>query len=296
MGSPTERVIGALYQITGYMVSWTYMLPHTRVENWKKLTELTGLTDLSNPPRQLYYTGTWNPALFTSCVAIVGSRRISDYGRRVIEKIVPRLVFEKKTIVSGFMYGADQYAHEVCIASGGKTIAVLGWGINHPLEGPDKTLAARIISSGGLFLSEWEDQKPTLWTFPVRNRIVAALSEDIIVVEAAVKSGSLITANIARRLKRRLWAVPGEIMSRTSAGCNSLIDQGYARMWLGDTPQQLPMMKDPLVQLVSEQVLSVNDIARKLGKPVSEIGAQLSLLTVSGQLTERGGKYYVSEN
>lgn len=272
------------------------MLPHTRVENWKKLRELARLTDLSNPPRQLYFMGTWNRDLFTSCAAVVGSRRISDYGRRVIEKIIPRLVFEKKTIVSGFMYGVDQYAHEVCIANGGKTIAVMGWGINHPLEGPDKKLAARIISSGGLLLSEWEDQKPTLWTFPVRNRIVAALSEDVVVVEAAVKSGSLITANIARRLKRRLWAVPGEITSRTSAGCNSLIDQGYARMWLPDTPQQLPMMKDPLVQLVSQEVLTANDIARKLGKPVSVIGAQLSLLTVSGQLTERGGKYYVSEN
>ena len=145
-------------------------------------------------------------------------------------------------------------------------------------------------------MSEWEDQKPTLWTFPVRNRIVAALSQDVIIVEAAVKSGSLITANIARKLKRRLWAVPGEITSRTSSGTNMLIDQGYARMWLGDAPQQIPIMKDPLVALVGEEVLTVNDIARKLGKPVSEIGAQLSLLTVTGQLTERGGKYYVSEN
>jgi DNA processing protein len=221
---------------------------------------------------------------------------MTDYGRRVIEKIIPRLVFEKKTIVSGFMYGVDQYAHEVCMENGGKTIAVLGWGIEQVMEGADRKIAERMVSSGGLLLSEWEDQKPTLWTFPVRNRIVAALASDIIVVEAAVKSGSLITANIARKLKRRLWAVPGEITSRTSSGTNTLIDQGYAKMWLGDTPQQLPIMKDPLVQLIQEQVLTANDIARRLGKPVSEIGAQLSLLTVTGQLVERGGKYYVSEN
>ncbi len=274
----------------------TYMLPHRRVENWKKLPELARLADLSNPPKELFYAGKWNPEIFDSCVAIVGARRMTDYGRRVIEKIVPRLVFEKKTIVSGFMYGVDQYAHEVCMESGGKTIAVLGWGITRVLEGADRKIADRIVSSGGLLLSEWEDQKPTLWTFPVRNRIVATLSEDIIVVEAAVKSGSLITANIARKLKRRLWAVPGEITSRTSSGTNALIDQGYARMWLGDTPKPLPIMKDPLLQLLQESVLTANDIARKLHKPVSDIGAQLSLLTVTGQLTERGGKYYVSEN
>ncbi len=272
------------------------MLPYKNVENWRKLSELAKLKDLSNPPRDVYVAGTWSPDIFTSCVAIVGSRRMTDYGRRVIEKIVPRLVFEKKTIVSGFMYGVDQYAHEVCMASGGKTIAVLGWGITQELTGTDRKIADRIISSGGLLLSEWKDQKPTLWTFPIRNRIVAALSDDIIVVEAAVKSGSLITANIARKLKRRLWAVPGEITSRISSGANLLIDQGYARMWLGDTPQQIPIMKDPLVALVQEEVLTANDIARRLGKPVSEIGAQLSLLTVSGQLVERGGKYYVSEN
>jgi DNA protecting protein DprA len=269
------------------------MLPYKKLANWKKHPELSHLTDLPHPPRELYYAGTWDPGLFHSCVAVVGSRRMSDYGRRVIEKIVPRFVFEKKTIVSGFMYGVDQYAHEVCVENGGKTIAVLGWGMKRPLDGTDKKLAAAIISSGGLLLSEWEDQQPTLWTFPVRNRIVAALSEDIIVVEAAVKSGSLITANIARKLKRRLWAVPGEITSRTSSGTNTLIAQGYARMWLGDTPAPLPIMKDPLLQLLADNVLTANDIARKLNKPVSDIGAQLSLLTVTGQLVEKEGKYYV---
>jgi DNA processing protein len=271
-------------------------MQYQHLPDWRKLPELIRLKDLSNPPKTLLYRGVWDPEIFLSCVAIVGSRRMSDYGRRVIEKIVPRFVFEKKAIVSGFMYGVDQYAHQACIENGGRTIAVLGWGIKNPLDGTDRKLAESIVSSGGLLLSEWEDQQPTLWTFPVRNRIVAALSEDIIVVEAAVKSGSLITANIARKLKRRLWAVPGEITSRTSSGTNALICEGYARMWLGDTPGELPIMKDPLVALLQDHALTANDIARKLRKPVSEIGAQLSLLTVIGQLTERGGKYYVSEN
>jgi DNA processing protein len=266
-----------------------------QVEDLKKLPELIRLSDLPSPPKHLFYAGTWDPALLSSCVAIIGSRRMTEYGRMVIEKIVPQLVFEKKTIVSGFMYGVDQYAHQVCVENGGKTIAVLGWGIKQPLEGADKKLADGIIKSGGLLLSEWEDQKPTLWTFPVRNRIVAALSEDIIVVEAALKSGSLITANIARKLKRRLWAVPGTITSKLSAGTNMLISEGYAKMWLGSAPKiQIQKSDDPLLSALEGDGLTANDIARKLGKPVSDIGAQLSLLSVTGQLLERGGKYYLN--
>lgn len=271
------------------------MLPYKKVEDWKKLPELIRLTDLPRLPQQLYYAGTWDSKLFFSCVAIIGSRRTTEYGRRVIEKIVPQFIFEKKTIVSGFMYGVDQYAHGVCIKNGGKTIAVLGWGIKQSLDGADAKLAAAIIASGGLLVSEWEDQKPTLWTFPVRNRIVAALSQDIIVVEAAVKSGSLITANIARKLKRRLWAVPGQITSRYSTGTNRLIADGYARMWTGDAPQaQAATSDNPLLVLLEADALTANDIARKLEVPVSDIGAQLSSLMLTGQLTERGGKYFVT--
>jgi DNA processing protein len=271
-------------------------MQYKHLPDWHKLPELTRLADRPNPPKTLFYRGTWDPKFFSSCVAIVGSRRMTDYGRHVIEKIIPRLVFEKKTIVSGFMYGVDQYAHEVCMENGGKTIAVLGWGITRVLDGIDRKIAERIVSSGGLLLSEWKDQKPTLWTFPVRNRIVAALSEDIIVVEAAVKSGSLITANIARKLKRRLWAVPGAITSRLSGGTNMLIGQGYAKMWQGDPVPEVRITKndDPLLAVLEGDGLTANDIARRLGKPVSEIGAQLSLLSVTGQLTEQGGKYYLN--
>lgn len=262
------------------------------LSNWRSVPELSGLSDLSNPPKQLYYQGKWSSKLFENCVAIVGSRRMTEYGRQVIEKIVPKLVFEKKTIVSGFMYGVDQYAHTMCLENGGKTIAVLGWGINRLLEGVEQQLAEQIVASGGLLISEWEEQKPTLWTFPVRNRIVAALCHDVIVIEAAEKSGSLITASIARKLKRNLWAVPGPITSRLSMGTNTLIAEGKAVMWLGDflkTPST--SSDDPLIRALESESLSANDLARKLGEPVEKIGAQLSLLMLRGQLIEREGKY-----
>lgn len=263
--------------------------------DWRKKSELSRLRDLPNPPKEIFYSGKWDPELFKNCVAVIGSRRMTEYGRRAIEVIIPRLVFEKKTIVSGFMYGVDQYAHDVCIQNGGKTIAVLGWGIKQPLEDVDKKLADAIVSSGGLLISEWEDQKPTLWTFPVRNRIVAALSKDVIVVEAAAKSGSLITANIALKLKRNLWAIPGPITSRTSSGTNALIAQGSAKMWLGQSEECIES-NDPIVRALGDEAMTTDELARSIGAPVSEIGAQLSILTLTGEVVERGGKYYVGKN
>ncbi len=270
-------------------------MDYRKIDNWQKLPELTQLKDLSTPPKKLYYIGKWNPKIFKKCVAVVGSRRMTDYGRRVIDKIIPRLVFEKKTIVSGFMYGVDQYAHQVCIESGGKIIAVLGWGITYRLTGFDLKLAKKIIEANGLIISEWENQKPTLWTFPSRNRIVAALSSEIIIIEAAEKSGSLITARIAGKLKRKVWAVPGPITSRTSAGTNALIANHKANMWL-DIPAeaQAEGKNDPLLDLLQNEALTTNEVARKLELPISQVGAQLSLLTLTGELTERGGKYYLN--
>lgn len=264
--------------------------------DWRTHPELSLLKDLTNPPTSLFYRGEWKASLFDHCIAIVGSRRMTEYGRRVIEKIVPKLVFEKKTIVSGFMYGVDQYAHSVCIENGGKTIAVLGWGINRPLEDTERKLAEKIMNSGGLILSEWDDQPATLWTFPVRNRIVAAISKEVIVIEAGVRSGSLITANIAKKLKRPLWAVPGPITSHQSSGTNALIADGLAQMWIECDVQVTMRTHDPILTSLADEALSASELARKLGKPIAEIGAQLSMLAIGGQLTERGGKYYVSKN
>lgn len=262
---------------------------------WQTIPELSGLSDLSDPPKQFFYAGNFQPGLFAHCVAVVGSRRMTDYGRRATEMIVSTCVREQKTIVSGFMYGIDQCAHEAAIQRGGKTVAVLGWGIQETLAGKDAALAEAIIASGGLLVSEWEDQKPTLWTFPVRNRIVAALCSDVIVVEAAQKSGSLITAHLARKLARTLWAVPGPITSKTSAGTNALIARGEARVWIDQQGQQ-PLPDDPLLRALSEEALTADEVARKFGASVSDIGAQLSMLTLTGDIVEREGKYYARQN
>ncbi|HBQ50774.1 hypothetical protein A3B42_03395 [Candidatus Daviesbacteria bacterium RIFCSPLOWO2_01_FULL_38_10] len=270
---------------------------YQKVEDWQKLKELKNLLDLSNPPKKLYFQGIWNKGIFANCVAVVGSRKMTDYGARVIEKIIPQLIAQGQTVASGFMYGVDQYAHRVCVESGGKTIAVLGWGIKQKLAGEDLKLAKKIIESGGLVLSEWEDQQGTLWTFPLRNRIVAALCQEVIVVEAAENSGSLITARAAAKLKKTIWAVPGPITSKTSRGTNRLIAGGKAKMWLGENSIQLPLAQnsDPLLQILDAEALTADELARKLKLPVSGIGAELSILLLSGQIIEKGGKYYIAD-
>lgn len=263
--------------------------------NWQKLAELNRLNDLSTPPKQLFFTGKWNAEIFEKCTAVVGSRRMTEYGRRVVEKIIPQLIAQKQTIVSGFMYGVDQYAHQVCCEAGGKTMAVLGWGIDHKLTGYDTKLAKNILDGGGLLISEWQTQPPTHWTFPARNRIVAALSKQVIVVEAAENSGSLITARIAKNLKREVWAVPGPITSRTSQGTNNLIAAGKAKIYLGVATAAALPKDDPILQTLDAEPLTPDEISRKLKLPVSEVGAQLSLLLLSGQVNELGGKYYLND-
>ena len=164
-------------------------------------------------------------------LAIVGSRRMSDYGAEVIKKWMSVLVSKEMTIVSGFMYGVDQAAHRACMESGGKTIAVLGWGIDKEPVPEDEKLYRRILGNGGLIVSEYEgEQEGTRWTFPERNRIVAGISDAVLVVEAAEKSGSLITARLARKFGKRLLAVPGEVTSKVAEGTNGLIRRGMAVM------------------------------------------------------------------
>lgn len=266
------------------------------LSDWRAIPSLSGLSDLSNPPKALYYRGTFDPSLFTAVSSVVGSRRMTNYGRVCVERITASLVTHGRTVLSGFMYGVDRAAHESTIALGGKTVAVLGWGIAVPLSPEEEALAERIIDAGGLVVSEWIDQQPTLWTFPVRNRIVAALSHEIIVVEAAVKSGSLITASIGKKLHRKIFAVPGPITSSVSRGTNQLLSSGEASFWVGDQAPRVEKETHPLLLLLQDEGRSVNDIARAVKRPVEEINAELSLLLLSDQVREQGGIFYARKN
>jgi len=185
------------------------------------------LKEIKDAPKRLYHKGDYSPEIFNNCLAVVGSRRMTSYGKRAIEKIVSKIAASGITIVSGFMFGVDATAHKAALDVGGRTIAVMPCGIDiiHP-EYQEK-LYNDILKNNGLIISEFEnDLPPALWTYPKRNRIVAGLSQATLVIEAAINSGSLITAKYAKEYNRKLFVVPGPITSANSEGINQLMKEG----------------------------------------------------------------------
>lgn len=269
------------------------------------------LLDLTDPPVQLYYRGSLSEIDFTRCLAVVGSRNMTSYGRQVLEQIIPDLVAAKVVIVSGFMYGVDTRAHELAVEYGGFTIAVFGNGLDvvYPVES-DK-LYTRILGTGGAVISEYESStKPHLWTYPKRNRIVAALSNmGTLVVEAAEESGSLITAKYANKLKRPVYAVPGPITSKNSQGTNNLIKKGLAKMVLstadiikiehktevGKAVPALTGLEAKIYQSILSQNLTLDELCMEVGKDISEVSTCVTMLSVQGYLEEIGGKLYIKK-
>jgi len=255
----------------------------------------------------LWQKGKADQTIFDRCVAVVGSRRMTSYGRAVLEKFIPILVDAGVTIVSGFMYGVDKTAHRLTLDCGGKTIAVLGWGIDWS-DGDNQL--RNDIERNGLILSEYpNDTKPQLWMFPKRNRIVAGLSHAVLVVEAGEGSGSLITADFAVRYKRPLFAIPGPITAKLSVGTNNLIKNNLAHMALsandilqtmnwpinsklqdtGATP--VSCSSDKLLKLLQVEPLTADEIAIQLHIPVDELARQLSVYQLKGLIDEIDGKY-----
>ena len=255
---------------------------------------------------RLFYKGNLHKKLFQKSLAVVGSRKMTSYGQRVIESLIPPLVNAGVTIISGFMYGVDQEAHRITLENDGETIAVLGWGIDWPVENADNNLYSE-IEKKGLILSEYPKKtSPQLWMFPRRNRIMAGLSQAVLVIEAALNSGSLITASFAQKYKKRIFAVPGPVTSAISLGTNNLIKSGLAKMavsaedilsemnWSGKEKRVKNETdnRDLLLQLLSNEPLTVDEIALSLNSSVEKVSVKLSLLQLKSQIEEKNGKYY----
>ncbi len=189
------------------------------------------LREIYDPPIALYVNGAWTECLDQPCVAIVGSRRSSTYGQNAATMLARDLAQRGVTIVSGFARGIDAAAHRGAIEGGGRTIAVLGTGIDEVYPRDHKKLAEEIIGAGGAMMTQFPLATPPVSeNFPYRNRIISGLSLGVIVVEAAENSGSLITARLAIEQNREVFAVPGNITSRNSFGTNYLIKGAGAKL------------------------------------------------------------------
>ncbi len=182
------------------------------------------LKNIYSPPIVIYVKGKIRPE-DADAVAIVGSRRPSYYGISACEKLADQLVSRGITVISGLARGIDTMAHKGALKSG-RTIAVLGSGLNYIYPPENRKLAEEICEKGAVISEFPMNTPPNRRNFPKRNRVISGLSLGVLVVEASEKSGSLITANFALEENRELFAVPGEVSSRTSTGSNNLIKQG----------------------------------------------------------------------
>ncbi|MEI8067663.1 MAG: DNA-processing protein DprA [Candidatus Shapirobacteria bacterium] len=272
------------------------------------------LKKISDCPEKLYYRGSWNEELFIKTLAVVGSRALSRYGREIISKFMPELIGQKITIISGFMYGVDSEAHRNCLELGGKTIAVLGSGLDELYPSENDNLYTEILEKGGLVISEYEpDFKATLWSFPQRNRIVSALSTiGVFIVEAGLKSGSLITAKLALKQKKNIFAIPGQIGFKTAEGTNWLIQSGGAKMVtcvadiLGNNsscPNQQNLFKDysnlselekEIISVLENEEVTIDELCQKIRSPISEISTTISMMLMRDLIVQENNKIYIS--
>ncbi len=191
------------------------------------------LAQIYDPPVILYYRGKpdWN----RKAIAVVGTRRISSFGQRTTEEFTKGLVKEGLTIVSGLARGVDTEAHSTAIRGKGQTIAVLGSGLNNIYPPENRSLAKKIADGFGAVISEFPPDYPSLpGNFPARDRIISGLSSAVLVIEAAEKSGSLITAKFALEQGREVFAVPGSITAYFSKGTNNLIQEGAGAVFNPD--------------------------------------------------------------
>ena len=270
------------------------------------------LRDIPDSPEQLYCAGDTS-LLKERSVAIVGSRKHTIYGKNVSLMIGQSLGERGITVTSGLALGVDAFSHIGALDGGGKVIGVLGSGIE--VMGPQKNykLMQRGLDAGGLVISEYEPTYPaSAFTFPARNRIISGIADALIVVEAGMKSGSLITANHALQQGRPVYAVPGPINSELSIGCNLLIRDGATPLVLIDDlvhdlklgglqnnakPNSPNLAEDELLIYEALSRLggaTVDEIARETGKKTSFISAVTTVMEIKGITETYAGRIYIS--
>lgn len=246
------------------------------------------LLEIFDPPLILYVWGELLP-VDDHGIAIVGSRKHTHYGQQSSRQLAFQLASAGTTVISGLARGIDTFAHEGAIAAGGRTIAVIGSGLGQIYPPENMQLAEKIAEGNGAVVSEFPlNQKPDKKTFPMRNRIVAGWSTGVLVVECPKWSGSLITANLAIDNGKPIYAVPGQIDSPSSSGCNELIRNGATLVTTAEDILQdreiLPLFDTPVEKSVNPAILNLSDVEKRVYNCLSnqsilldEIVAQTSL-------------------
>ena len=268
------------------------------------------LREVYNAPPVLYVRGTiekrdeWG-------VAVVGTRRASVYGKEAARMVARGLAQAGVTVVSGLAAGIDTTAHRACLDAGGRTIAVLGCGVDVIYPARNRGLAAEVIERGALVSEYAMGTRPEARNFPPRNRIISGLTLGTVVIEADYASGARITANFAAEQGREVFAVPGSIFARGCRGTNQLIQQGAKMVCsVTDVLEELNLTmvseqakaravipenktEETLLNHLSAEPTHVDELLRAVRLPIAQVSSTLALMELKGMVRQVGGMNYV---
>lgn len=279
--------------------------------SWNSPEYPTYLKEVDGPPPLLYVVGSLED-IDRWAVAVVGTRRVTPYGRQVTQELVAGLVRNGVTIISGLARGIDAIAHKTALDLGGRTIAILGSGPDNIYPPEHRDLALQIVRDRGAVISEYPlGTEPEAKNFPPRNRIISGLSLGVVVVEAGERSGASITAQFALEQGREVFAVPGNVNSPASRGTNRLIQQGAKLIASAEdvleelnlsmvfehtaAQQALPETAEEaaLFEYLSGEPVHVDALSRATGLSSQEVSSTLTLLELKGIVRQVGGMNYV---
>ncbi|MDD2921580.1 MAG: DNA-processing protein DprA [Anaerolineales bacterium] len=282
-----------------------------KILTWQDEAYPTRLKEIDQPPPVMYIRGEYLPDdLFA--VAIVGTRQATPYGRQVTEELAAFLASNGITVVSGLARGVDAIAHHAALNAGGRTIAVMGTGVDKIYPPEHQKLAEKIIERGALVSDYAPGTPPDASNFPPRNRIISGLSLAIVVVEAGETSGALITAEFAAEQGREIFAVPGSILAPQSKGTNKLIQNGALPLLsVNDLMQALDFNRvgehktarkilpadeteARLLTVLGSEPKHVDEIRDQADLPIEKVSATLALMELKGMVRQLGGMNYVA--
>ena len=269
------------------------------------------LKEIDQPPPVLYIRGALQPE-DEWAVAIVGTRRVTAYGRQVAEEVATTLARNGVTIVSGLARGVDSIAHQAALNAGGRTLAVLGNGVDLIYPPENRRLADQIMAHGALVSDYALGTQPDGINFPPRNRIISGLSLAVIIIEAGETSGALITASFAAEQGRDVFAVPGNINAPQSQGTNRLIRDGAQpllnpqdvlealnlTMVTEQRTARVALPTDPIearvFKVLTHEPMHVDEIRAQVNMPIETVSATLTMMELKGMVRQVGGMNYVA--
>ena len=282
-----------------------------QVLTWKDDDYPKRLHEIDNSPPVIYIRGEIK-SRDDWAVAVVGTRRITPYGQQVAERIADRLARSGITVVSGLALGVDAVAHQSTLDAGGRTLAVLGSGVDRIYPARNRKLAARVIENGAIISDYAPGTPPEASNFPPRNRIISGLSLATVIVESGSKGGALITANFALEQGRDVFAVPGNIFAPQSRGPNRLIQRGAHPLL---DPKEILEVLDltrvteqhearivlpsnsteaQLYKVLGHEPLHVDEIRAQTELPIDQVTAALAMMELKGMVRQVGGMRYTA--